>query len=186
MPADDGVGRTIRNYLRSETSVEHTRLDERLGALVTGDVEDYAAFLAIQYRARKGIERWLEQHCIANAPPPQTGLIARDLGELGHPLPFDTPDFVAAVEAQSLGICWVLAGSALGNRAILARMAKLDASRPVAFLSDSAMGDYWRGLLPTLQRPNAESDMRGPRDGARAAFAHFNAVAAESLALEAA
>ncbi|WP_370031242.1 biliverdin-producing heme oxygenase [Qipengyuania mesophila] len=185
MPADDGVGRTIRNYLRSETSVEHTWLDERLGALVTGDVEDYAAFLAIQYRARKGIERWLEQHCIANAPPPQTGLIARDLRELGHPLPFDTPDFTPPASAQTLGVCWVLAGSALGNRAVLARLAKQAMSRPVAFLSGPRMGDYWRNMLPILERPAPPNERSSLLGGASAAFAHFNAVAAESLALEA-
>ncbi|MFW2348900.1 biliverdin-producing heme oxygenase [Qipengyuania sp.] len=180
------MGRTIRKYLKSETAGVHARLDERLGALVADGTGNYAAFLAIQYRARKGIERWLEQHCSAACPPPQTGLIARDLAELGHPLPSATPDFTPPDGARTLGVCWVLAGSALGNRAVLARMTKQPTPRPVAFLSDPRMGDYWRNMLPVLERPATENERSSLLGGAIAAFAHFNAVAAESLALEAA
>lgn len=184
MRATDGVGRTIRNYLKDETSVEHARLDERLGALITDDTKDYAAFLAIQYCARRGIECWLDRHCPPGPPPPQTGLIARDLADLGHQPPLATPDFATSDGAQALGVCWVLAGSALGNRTILSRMARLGARRPVAFLSDPEMGEYWRGLLPALQRPATESGTSAVLDGALATFAHFNAAAADHPLLE--
>lgn len=186
MPVEDGVGRTIREYLKAGTSAEHDQLDRRLGTLVSGTASDYIAFLDIQYRARLGIEQWLVRECADTAPPPQTGLIARDLAELDHPIPTDAPAFAPPADAVPLGVCWVLAGSALGNRMILARMAKAAVQRPTAFLSDRRMGEYWRSLLPVLGRSAAAAEAEALLGGARASFKHFNAIAATSPALEAA
>lgn len=186
MPVADGVGRTIRDYLKVGTAAEHDRLDSRLGTLVSGSPRDYTAFLDIQYRARLGIEDWLAVHCTEALPPPQTGLIARDLAELGCDLPAPVPAFAVSEGARTLGICWVLAGSALGNRMILTRIAKAGVERPAAFLSDPRMGAYWRSLLPRLEAPANGPDVDGLLLGAQATFAHFNAIAAAHAVPEAA
>lgn len=186
MPVEDGVGRTIREYLKAGTAPEHDQLDRRLGTLVSGSASDYIAFLDIQFRARLGIEQWLAGACGDEAPPPQTGLIARDLAELGQAVPEDAPGFAPPASVSALGVCWVLAGSALGNRMILARMAKNAVQHPTAFLADPRMSQYWRSLLPALADPAAASEAEALLGGARASFAHFNAIAAASPALEAA
>ena len=49
MPVANGACRSTRTYLKNGTAASHDRLDTRLGALVTGDARDYAAFLDIQY-----------------------------------------------------------------------------------------------------------------------------------------
>ncbi len=186
MPVTDGVGRTIRDYLRDGTSVSHEDLDKTLGALVEGSRADYAAFLDIQYRARLGVERWLVHHCPNAAPPQQSHLIERDLAALGHPLAKSAPAFAGPPADGVLGVCWVLAGSSLGNRAILARISKRDAQWPTAFLSDTRMTAYWRSLLPKLAAEVCPSEDHAKIVGARATFAHFNAVAIGERAAEAA
>lgn len=179
MPVSSGVGRTTRDYLKSGTASSHDRLDLRLGELVVGGEADYARFLEIQYAARTGIERWLAEYAAGSAPPPLTDLIAQDIDRLGGRLPAGSPrfDFQAPASGDALGVCWVLAGSSLGNRAILTRLAKAGLRRPVAFLSDRRTTDYWRGLRPTLERVHKPSRDRAALVAAQATFAHFHAVA---------
>ena len=104
--------------------------------MALGDRASYAAFLAMQYRARRGIESWLGLHLPDTAPPKQCALIAEDLASLGETVPEDVPGFELEQDDDPFGLCWVLAGSALGNRAILARLAKAQANVPTAFLAD--------------------------------------------------
>jgi heme oxygenase len=186
MPATDAVGRTIREILKEGTAAEHDMLDARLGSLVLADRDGYAQFLDIQYRARRGVERWLEARALGDPPPPQSDLVARDLASLGQAIPEETPDFTAAVDEDTLGVCWVLAGSALGNRAILMRLAKAQADVPTAFLADPRMGQYWRSMLPALTRPCDSCEHDSVLRAARATFTHFNLVASQCLALKAA
>jgi len=178
MPVPSGVGRTTRDYLRSETADCHDRLDMRLGALVEGGEREFSAFLAIQHRARRGIEGWLADHAPDCEPPLQTGLIAQDLYAMGIPVPGDCERFEAPAGSDPLGACWVLAGSSLGNRAILARLGKAGLQRPVAFLSDSRMTAYWKQLRPLLERPHSLPYDNAALAAAQATFSHFNAVAA--------
>ena len=92
MPATDAMGRTIREFLKQGTAAEHDTLDARLGSLVLADRDGYAQFLDIQYRARRGVERWLEARALDNPPPPQSDLVARDLASLDRVVPTETPD----------------------------------------------------------------------------------------------
>lgn len=186
MPTADVTGRSIRQCLRDATSNAHARLDDQLGPLALGSMDDYAAFLAIQYRARIGIEAWLSGQSLDMVPPPQAALIASDLAALGFPATDAAPAFAPAEQAQPLGVCWVLAGSSLGNRAILARFAGDTSNRPASFLSDTSMTIYWRDLLPRLQAPLAPGMESTLVAGAQAAFAHFLAVAAACPLREAA
>lgn len=175
------MGRTVREYLRDETSPSHDRLDRRLGSVLDGTAAGYAEFLAIQYRARKGIEDWLERSAIPNAPPSQVPLIARDLAALGARLPLSAPRFDGVPASDPLGVCWVLAGSSLGNRAILAQMRKAGSAFPVTFLSDPSMTDYWQTLRPALAQPVDPIRHSPMLAGAGAVFEHFNAVVVRHL-----
>lgn len=186
MPEQEGTDRSIRRCLRTATSRDHAELDRQIGPLVGGNARDYATFLSIQYRARMGIEHWLERKSPDASPPPQAHLIANDLAALGAPVPGNTASFDLPADTPALGVCWVLAGSSLGNRAILARLAEIAVNRPAGFLSDTAMPAYWRSLLPRLEASMPESMKRPLVTGARATFAHFLAMAARGPAREAA
>ncbi len=179
MREKSGVGRTTRDYLRVGTAEAHDTLDVRLGALVEGDERDYARFLDIQYRARVNIQSWLSERCADTAPPRQTDVIARDLAELGVPIPSHSPAFDVSADSDPLGTCWVLAGSSLGNRAILARLVKAEMQWPVAFLSDRRVVEYWQRLRPFIERPHSPVDDPPVLAAAQASFAHFNAVASQ-------
>lgn len=184
MPVANGADRSTRNYLKTGTAASHDRLDARLGALVMGDTRDYAAFLDIQYRARVGVEEWLAG---ADTPPPrQSALLAQDIATLGRLVPEDVPAFTPPAGSDALGVCWVLAGSSLGNRAILAQLRKNGVDWPVDFLSDTGMTTYWRSLLPALERPHSIDTDDAALRAAQATFSHFNAIVADSLAREAA
>ena len=184
MPVANGACRSTRTYLKNGTAASHDRLDTRLGALVTGDARDYAAFLDIQYRARVGVEDWLAG---SGTPPPcQSNLLAQDMSALGRAVPEDAPAFTPPAGSDALGVCWVLAGSSLGNRAILARLRKNKVDWPVDFLSDMGMTTYWRSLLPALERPHSVAMDEAALQAAQATFSHFNAIVADSLAREAA
>jgi heme oxygenase len=106
--------------------------------------------------------------------------LAADLAALGHPLPapaLPLPHFSPA-PGTALGTAWVLAGSALGNRAIAKQVARIGGGAwPVAFLGDGAMMAFWQRLRTRIERPAAPSEAEGAADAAAAVFAHFLAVA---------
>jgi heme oxygenase len=146
---------------------------------------DYARFLALQHAARVPLEAWLAANAPADlCPPPQTGLLAADLAALDHPLPATRPALAPALSGSSphsgtaLGAAWVLAGSALGNRAIAKAVARIGGgSWPVAFLGDGAMMAFWQGLRARIERPASPAEAAGAADAAAAVFAHFLKVA---------
>jgi heme oxygenase len=113
---------SLRTHLRAATMAAHDLLDHAMQAASGWQTcEDYARFLALQYAARLPLEAWLAEHAPADlAPPLQTPLLARDLATLGADLPPHGPAFTDAAPrpGQALGTVWVLAGSALGNKAI--------------------------------------------------------------------
>jgi heme oxygenase len=186
MPVSSGTGSSLRDFLRQGTADDHARLDEPLGAMALGDRASYAAFLAMQYRARRGIESWLGLHLPDTAPPKQCALIAEDLASLGETVPEDVPGFELEQDDDPFGLCWVLAGSALGNRAMLVQLQRAEPELPVRFLSDPAMMEYWRSLLPRLRQPHAPVADAGTLRAARTTFAHFDAVASGSAMRKAA
>lgn len=180
----DGVQhpQSIRQVLRGATADDHARLDAGMAGLDLADPSDYARFLQVQYAARLPIEGWTGTAVPAPVRPPiQTPLIAADLAAVGHdPSPRTGPAF-SAPTAGAIGVAWALAGSSLGNRAMLADLRKRDASVPVAFLSDDAMPAFFARLRPRLQDQFADTDMRDAAiDAARAVFAAFAAVLADT------
>lgn len=168
------TGRTLRTLLRNETRAAHDALDAALDPADLLTALGYGQFLECQYRARAGIETWFAQHkptlgAGLSNPPAVTALLLADLRALGgtaglHPLPFTPP-----ADVDALAMAWVIAGSSLGNRVILSRLA--NCSHPTAFLQSPALQTYWRSLLPLLERPVVDSD--ASIASAHAVFAHF-------------
>ncbi|MEE4201691.1 MAG: biliverdin-producing heme oxygenase [Erythrobacter sp.] len=185
-------GDNLRAHLRRVTAPLHDALDARMRP--AGDWDDrteMVRFLSTQYAARIGIEEWLSDHAGEFEPPRQTPLIAADLAAFDAPLPQAAPRFALPPSASptavtsdehrpALGIAWVLAGSSLGNAAMLKEMQRARHGRdawPQAFLSDDAMLQFWRALRLRLERPVGEDEARYVTLAAEAAFSHFLAHA---------
>ena len=180
--------RTLRHALRDACDADHRLLDDSMASLDLAQRADYARFLSIQLAARVGVEVWLERHCPAVIrPPSQRALVAADLAELGCESVAGGPAFDAPEGADPLGVAWVLAGAHLGNRAMLAGLAKSGKQMPpVRFLSDPAMIDYWARLRPLLERPADPATTRAAIAAAKSVFAHFQALAKSAPAGQAA
>lgn len=151
----------------------HDRLDDRVSATDLSRRDDYVRFLRFQYAARYPVEQWLAAHGDDCALPATTPLIARDLERLGTPLPslsrFDHPSTDGAI-----GIAWALAGSHLGNRAMLSRLRKSGAQEMhTRFLADDSMRAAWKDLLPVLESPHSPAKTEAAIAAARAVFTHF-------------
>jgi heme oxygenase len=144
---------------------------------------DYACFLTMQHAARAPVEAWLAAHAPADLQPPvQTPLIAGDLAHLGEATPSPAPLFTLGRTGAgyALGVAWVLAGSALGNRAIARQVARIGGGAwPAAFLGDDAMMGFWQGLRAQIERPAPAEVAAGAGAAAAAVFAHFLATTRE-------
>jgi heme oxygenase len=171
----------LRWRLRDATRAAHAALDASMATLDLTRRADYAAFLSIQAAALAGIEIWLAGAAPDGwAPPRQTPLIAADLAALAQTAPPPAMPAFAAPASGWEGVAYVVAGSHLGNRAILAGMGEHAPAHATAFLGDSAMAAYWRSLLGRLRDlPASLADTAIA--GATAAFTHFAACAASVL-----
>ncbi|MBC2666885.1 biliverdin-producing heme oxygenase [Novosphingobium flavum] len=171
----------MRPVLRAATSAAHDLLDSTVGALDLAAPADYARFLRIQFVARAALEPELAAHLGDLAPPSQLGLLRADLAALGAEAPHVRLACVIPATADPLGACWALAGSHLGNRAMLHGLgAQAGADWPTSFLADEGMAAYWKGLRPRLDRPAAADDPA--IESAQAVFALFlAAVRAEGV-----
>ena len=175
---------TLRTVLRDETKDAHDALDARLGDMPLSTTADYTIFLRIQYEARAPIERWCERHLDGAAPPAQAPLIADDLAELGAQTPAPPAAFRLPAGADPDGLRWALAGSVMGNRAMLVQMRKRGLSHlPDRFLSDEAMMAFWKEMRPTLERPAEPDRAAACVTAAEAVFERFT-LAADALLLE--
>ncbi|MFN3864628.1 MAG: biliverdin-producing heme oxygenase [Erythrobacter sp.] len=152
--------------------------------------EDYARFLELQHAARAPLEDWLEAHAPKTLHPPrQTQLIAQDLAALGRPIPAPGPLFTLGRTAtgQVLGVAWVLAGSALGNRGIAKQVRRISGGTwPMTFLADAAMLGFWQALRARIEQRVDPCEADCATTAARAVFAHFLAVAEQAQAVQAA
>lgn len=173
---------TLRSHLRAATMAAHELLDHAMQAASGWQTrDDYARFLALQHAARAPLEAWLAAHAPADlVPPVQTALLARDLTQLGAALPAPAPLFTfgRAATGTGLGAAWVLAGSALGNKAIAKQVARIGGGAwPTAFLGDEAMMAFWQSLRARIERPATPAEAQSATRAAEAVFAHFLSVA---------
>lgn len=140
-----------------------------------GDPAEYGAFLSIQHAARTPVERWLADNADELMMPPRmTSLLEADLTDLGLHVPAPQPLTMPA-DANPLGVAWVLGGSSLGNRAMLAERQRRDLGGPERFLSDRTMAKFFSALLPDLEK--ASADAEGSVAAANAVFETFLAAA---------
>lgn len=172
---------SLRETLRRETRAEHDRLDAMMADLPLGSDADYRRFLAIQYRARRPVETWVAQNMeSAWAPPPQCPAIAADLADLDAETPAGGAPF-SAPEGSGLGVAWVLAGSSLGNRALLKQRTKAGLDGPTRFLSCSLMSDFFKHLLLKINCDREPEQHALAVAGARSVFALFEREATLAL-----
>ena len=136
---------------------------------------EYAAFLSAQFAARCAVERALalQPPMGLAAPPSQAAALSQDLADLGVAPERMHEDFKIDTPAAALGAAWVLAGSSLGNKAMLVQRGKSGAKGPDRFLSDTSLARYFGGLLHVLDRPHSEVDTQQAINGALATFALF-------------
>ncbi|MEM7689862.1 MAG: biliverdin-producing heme oxygenase [Pseudomonadota bacterium] len=183
----------LRQTLREATADAHDRLDGTMRAVAGWTtLADYTRFLTLQYCARLPVEAWLEAHAPDDLrPPEQCSLIALDLGALGVALPSDMPRFDPprapggvgdAKHSSALGTAWVLAGSSLGNRAILAEIRRLTSREgwpawPAHFLGDARMLEFWRGLRTQIEDSAETETVLVAIQSASLVFDHFIAHA---------
>lgn len=194
-----GTTQNLRQYLRSASASAHDLLDRTMRAVAGWETQaDYARFLWLQHAARGPVEAWLAKNAPAHRhPPAQTPLIAQDLAALGELDRIDRQHFQSAFAQSSLeasagvsngaalGAAWALAGSALGNKAILAEVRRYSrahtdqsnkASWPERFLADGAMIAFWKALRPQIECPAPAHQAQAAARAADAVFAHFQAT----------
>lgn len=166
---------TLRDMLRGATAADHAALDHMLVGHDLAEREHLVRFLGIHFAARVGVEDWLERNCPPDwSPPPQTALIADDLAALGGCAgSYPPPDFDPEPAADWLGPAYVIAGSHLGNRLLLAQAGQALPAEARRFLSGSAMQNYWRRLRTLLSETPGPDGGQASAMGARATFAHF-------------
>ena len=171
---------SLRDIVRAATAGDHAALDHALVELDLARRDDLTRFLGLHLAARAGVEAWLAENCPPGwVPPRQTGLIADDLTALGGlPAAFPAPRFDAGAEADWLGLAYVIAGSHLGNRLLMAQAGRALPWEARRFLTGSAMQDYWRRLRSLLGEPPGPHGASAAIVGARATFAHFRACVA--------
>ena len=165
---------TLRKDLNAATRAKHDALDRELSPLAEGS--QYGRFLRIQYAVRAPVESWLVAHVTDPLSPTQTALIREDLRELGIQPSDDLPTFEAEDQREAWGIAWTLAGSSLGNRALLHRRRKAGLRSAHRFLGDEAMPRYWAELRPRIEVPMDEATHEHAIRGARRVFDIFLAV----------
>lgn len=177
----------LRSHLRASTMAAHDLLDSAMQAASGWRTrDDYARFLELQHAARAPLEDWLDAHAPDDLRPPrQTALIAQDLEQLRRPVPVSAQLFTMGRTGtgHALGAAWVLAGSALGNRAIVRQVRRIGGGAwPAAFLDDSAMLAFWQELRERIETRTDAVEAAGATRAATAVFDHFLAVADEAYA----
>lgn len=189
----------LRKKLREATSAAHDRLDNLMRDAAGWTTRDeYVQFLQLQLAARAPIEMWLKANAARHLhPPAQCAHIANDLTSMDAKAPFEwvtsPTNFTipSALEdnkdASALGAAWTLAGSALGNHAILKDMRRAATQQgsdawPHSFLGDPDMLAFWGVLRRQIERPASSSETCAAVQASLAVFNHFIAIAEAHLA----
>ncbi|MXP26173.1 hypothetical protein GRI39_09005 [Altererythrobacter indicus] len=162
-------------HLKQETRALHDLLDSRMSKLDLAVAEDYTAFLKIQLAARAPMERWARNDCPPHLrPPEQLPLLIEDLNAIGKPFSLPNRQFSLPSGSNPLGFAWVVAGSHLGNRAMLADLEKRNTSGlPTRFLADPRMIAFWRNLRPQLEQDTNDDTAAKSLEAAIATFRFF-------------
>ena len=169
---------SLRQHLRHATQPLHDRLDSQLGPRALDGGPGYAEFLGVQYAARAPIDAWAAANLPADLRPPEAApALLRDLAALGIAPPAAAP-FRFPAGGDPLGLVWAIAGSSLGNGALLVRRRKRGLGGAEAFLSDPAQAAFFARIAPLLET-EIDADTAAPAVAAAAAvFACYLAALA--------
>jgi heme oxygenase (biliverdin-IX-beta and delta-forming) len=184
------TARSARGYLRAATKDLHTRLDARLAPLVLQGDPGYREFLFRSAMALLPVEQALNEAGVVNVLPdwPQrcrSSALALDLAALSLPQPEPAAFPEVRGEAFQFGMLYVLEGSRLGARLLLAEVeAMLPATGQAAtrYLSHGQGLPLWPTFLQRLEA--SEQVRREPEQalaGARAVFRQFLTASSEGL-----
>ncbi len=144
------------------------------GMPLAGDAS-YTVFLRAQGEVRMVLDDAFACHPPLGlpAPPTQVMLIEADLEELGAQGVTCGSPIRFANGYKSLGAAWVVSGSSLGNRAMLAQRRRSGHETAHAFFSDPAMPEYFKRVAATLETPFTEPECEQICKGANLAFGLF-------------
>lgn len=145
---------------------------------------DITPFLLFQLAARTPLEDWLCDH--SETPPPRMVPVLADAIDSAAVSAKARQTVWTGHPNEALGLAWLLTGSSLGNRAILAARRKAGLTGGEPFLADPSMSEYWQALRATLNREYGEFDTHLAVNGAKRGFDHFLACIEDFAALEAA
>ena len=181
---------SARGYLRAATNDLHTRLDARLAPLVLRGDAGYREFLFRSAMALLPVEQALNKAGVVNVLPdwPQrsrSSALTGDLAALSLPQPTPTKFAKVRGEAFQFGMLYVLEGSRLGARLLLAEVeATLLPTTQVAtrYLSHGQGLSLWPTFLQRLEAsPQVRREPEQAVAGARAVFWQFLTASSECL-----
>ena len=175
----------LRERLRAGTAPAHASLDRRLAALDLRRAPDYRAFLEASAAALLPLEAALVEAGVVDLFPDwalrtRRSAILDDLDRLGgqaQPLASPrrlTPDGM-------LGTMYVLEGSRLGARVLLAHVVQSDdpaVRQATAYLCHGAGQPLWASFLATLAHEAPAADEIAVIEAAQQAFALFDMAVA--------
>jgi len=173
----------LRERLRAETRAAHARVDAAFARYALGERAGYAAFLQATARALPAVEAAAEAAGAAALLPDwaerrRAAALAEDLERLGAGRPAPGPAPALASEGAVWGALYVLEGSRMGARLLLAQ-ARAGGDPAVAaataYLAHGAGRRFWPGFVARLEACAPEETEA--LAGAEAAFAAFEAAA---------
>ncbi len=171
----------FRARLRAETRAGHARVDAAFAGFDLRKPQGYGDFLQAQAAVLPALEAAVAAHAAAWLPDwearRRTPALTQDLAKLGRSAPA-AAEIRAAGPQASLGALYVLEGSRLGARLLLAEVrAGPDPAvrEATAYLAHGEGRRLWPSFLEVLEREG--EDPEAATAGALAAFALFEAAA---------
>ncbi len=168
---------SLRGRLKSDTAIEHKKIDDLYSKLNLSIFNDYKIFLTAHYIALSSIEGFLKNDFNKTALPPcQTDLIANDLLSLNLKVPQQSI-FLKSDDINKLGLSYVISGAHFGAKVLLERALAGSDERihsSVSYLSSDRMRSYWPKLTAQLKSAASnEKDYHVIVKGANHAFMVF-------------
>lgn len=164
-------------WLRSETRIDHARVDAAYGRFDLTMRAGYTAFLTAHARILPAVERFLAPADLIAGWQGRSAALRADLASLLHPMPDPAPLAIPDGEQARWGAIYVLEGSRLGG-AMLARTVPDHAPR--AFLSATHGPGEWRAILACVDK-QGQRNRAGALAGATATFNAFIGAAMSSM-----
>ena len=180
------------SQLRMATGPSHARLDEAFGSLDLANEADLRRFLGAHAMALSPLfstfHRFVESE-LALPCPDFPAMLAADLATLGQPvsalIALDIPQAVVPEEGAA-GVCYVIAGSRLGN-AVIRRDGYhgRNSGSPSRYMEDDTGLAVWKALVPWFAKQEFSAVEAAAIEGAAlAAFTTFETAFTVSATLE--